>query len=70
MQESPLHVWMAPLCMQVWVGLAGSALLQAASDTPPRKGAGQAGVRPAQDWRGGCAPACQPHPGSAKHAGG
>ena len=26
---------------QVWVGLAGSALLQAASDTPPKKAQGR-----------------------------
>ena len=33
-----MRALMAPLCMQVWVGLAGPALLQAASDMPPRKG--------------------------------
>ena len=37
--QGPLYsALMAPLCMQVWVGLAGCALIQAASATPARAG--------------------------------
>ena len=31
-------------CTQVWIGLTGSALVQAANDTPPRKAQGRRGL--------------------------